>query len=312
MKYLLILLFVSATFLPAHGQQLLHGWNKTYFCYVDIKSNNAFVYTMGRYLDKAGSAPSIISIDTLQQQADGSYTGSKSRITREENEWYLVNTTRKNRQLKLDSVIMPEVAHTQLNHAWYLGRYFAMSTQLNKTFPLHHHSFREGFSSWEALPAATKVMDHEQFPAWADSRLKAISDSISGVQDKYTRVTDYLIKNIREIDYAALKDSFALLPAVYAGESEYYSKVLNTMLVSKPVYFLQLAEDFPQHKDLIFFSAVSNKQARSSMENVTGHDDTKKAFLKAVKNDKRFTYTSIGLATLSAGVLAACLAALIK
>lgn len=312
MKYLFTLLFASATIISAHGQQLFQTGSKVHSFYVDIQSNNATVYTMGHYLDKAGSGPSIIRTDTLQQQTDSAYTGLKSSVIRENNEWYLVNTASKNGRLRLYSFPAPEIAYTQLNKAWYLGHYFAMSEQLNKTFPLNHHSFRDGFFSWNALPVTTKEMNYLQFRTLADNRLKVIADSISHEQDKYTRLTNYLIKNIREIDYAVLKDSIALLPAVYAGESEYYSQVLNAVLISKPAYFLQLAEDFPQQKDFIFFSVVRNKEARSSMESVTGHDNTKKAFLKAVKYEKRFPYTSIGLAALSAGVLAACLVALIK
>lgn len=207
MKYLLSILLILVTVKFAQGQvqaghQLLKGSSKSRLYYVDIKNNEAKVYTMGRYLDVAGSGYSIMRTDTLPQQADGSYAGRQSRIIR-----------------------------------------------------------------------------------------------------KYTRLTNHIIKSIQQIDYAALRDSVAQLPAEYAGKSQYYSKVMNTVVVSQPEYFLRLAEDFPQDRSLIFSSVVDNKQARTTIESVMGHDNTRNAFLKERKEYKSLPYKAIGIATLGAGLL---------
>ena len=145
-------------------------------------------------------------------------------------------------------------------------------------------------------------MDHQQFRGFTDNRLQGLADSITRTQDKYTRLTNHIIENIGQIAYAALKDSLAQLPAEYAGKSQYYSKVINTVIVSQPEYFLRLAEDFPQDRSLIFLAVVDNKQARTRIESVAGHDDTRKAFLKERKEYKSLPYKAIGAAALGAGL----------
>lgn len=308
MKYLLAILLILVTVTFAQGQvqaghQLLKGSSKSRLYYVDVKNNEATVYTMGRYLDVAGKGYSIMKTDTLPQQADGSYTGRQSRIILEENVRYLVNITGKTRKCRLDSISLLPAAYNQLNNAYYLDHYFAMAKQLNKTFPLNHHSFRDAFFIWQAFPTAVKEMDYQAFRGFADNQLQQITDSITHKQDKYTRLTNHIIKSIQQIDYAALRDSVAQLPAEYAGKSQYYSKVMNTVVVSQPEYFLRLAEDFPHDRSLIFSTVADNKQARTTIESVTGHDDTRNAFLKVRREYKSLPYKAIGIAALGAGLL---------
>lgn len=305
MKRLIATILAFAHYPAVWGQtQLLQTNSKSHLYYVDLSEAEGRVYTMGSYLDVAGRGYSIAGTDTLFKQPDGSYTGRNSRIIREKDELYLVSTSRKTRKYRLNAVRDPNLANNNLNNAYYLGRYFAMSKELNNAYPLNHHTFRGGYYTWEALLKEEKEMSYLPFREWADKRLKEIKDSTSAAQDKYTRLTNHITQNIRQMDYAALKDSLSQLPAEYAGKSRYYGTVIDTVAVQQPEYFFRLAEDFPQHRSLIFWSGVHTKRAHAGLESVEGHDEMKKTFFKERKFNKAFPFYALGSAALGAGLLA--------
>ncbi|RFS21865.1 hypothetical protein DVR12_14530 [Chitinophaga silvatica] len=299
----ILTLFTGLSAYPQNysNHRLLQSKNQSQLYYVDIENNEAKVYPTIRSIDVKKGV--LMTTDTLQQQADGSFTGRRFRIMHENNELFLVNLLGKIQKHRLDSVTEPKVAYNKLNRAYYLNHYSAMSERLNNAFPLNHINFREAYYTWETIPTELKEMEYRQFRTFTDNRLKEIEDSSSTVHDKYTRVTNHIIENIRQLDYTALKDSIAQLPVVYPNESKYYGNVINALVVSQPEYFLRLAEDQPENQSLMFFYATDNKQARASIDSVTGHEKIRKAFIKEQRSKKLFPYTSVGIAALGAGLL---------
>lgn len=284
------------------GRQFLQTNSKSYPYYVDLKGEEGKVYAIGGRIDVAGRGYTIWKTDTLQRQPDGSYTGRHFRIIREKDELYLVSTFRKTRKSLLDAVKDSNLANNHLNNGYYLDHYIALSEELNKTYPLNHFTFRGAYFTWKALPEKEKEMDYLQFRAFADEKLTYIKDTTIAAQEKYIRLKNYIVQNIHSINYTALKDSLALLPAKYAGESRYYGMVIDTVAMRQPEYFFRLAEDLPEHRSLLLSCAVYNKQAHPGLESVEGHDEMKKVFFKERKSNRLAPFQGIGAAAIGAGL----------
>jgi hypothetical protein len=297
MRYICAAILLSLNCLPAlaqdgAGRTFLQTGSKTHLYYVDMDDSAAIVYDMGKYLDKAGTGYSIKKTDTLSRQPDGSYSGYTSKIIRENNRLYLVRVDRKDRKFGIDTVPFSTVFHTNLNNAYYLDSYFRMSRDLNNAYPLYHHSFRNGFHAWKELP--NKELDYVQFREFVIRHIRNIRDSISQVQVSRTALANYIIKNMGTLEYNALKDSLAKLPPEYAGQSRYYSAVINAAATQRPEYFFRLAEDFPASRSLVFSSVENNKEVFGRMKTVQGHDEIKKELFKERKFEKSMPYLAIG------------------
>ena len=282
MKQIIIIILLFSNLL-ALGQEdankyLLQAGNKFAVYFVDLNNNDARVYDMGKYLDKAGTGYSIAATDTLLRQADGSFSGKRSKIFTENSKLFLTTEFRKSKKYRLDTVKNLGIANTQLNNAYYLDHYFEMSRELNRKYPLSDHSFRNGFFSWKQMP--NKDIDHLKFREAADQRLKEIKDSISGEQDSYVAITNFIIQDIKILDYNSLKDSLVKLPADYRDVRGYYGTVINVVAKQRPEYFFKLAEDFPNNRNLIFFAVKRDKETIAALKAVEGHAETKEAFFK--------------------------------
>lgn len=278
---ILLLNYLFASGQDNGGKHLFQTNSKTHLYYVDLSNTDGKVYTMGGYLDKAGEGYSLRSTDTLFRQTDGTYTGNNIQIATESNKLYLVTESKKTKKFLLETVESLNAANHNLNNAYYLDHYFKMSDELNKMYPLNHHSFRNGFYAWEALP--NKDIDYLQFRDFANKRLKEIQDSISKIQDSYVALSNYIIQNIKTLHYDVLRDSLTKLPAEYKSLSWYYGTVINEVARQRPEYFFKLAEDFPANRHLIFFAPENNKDVIAGLRAVEGHDEIKKAFFKGKK-----------------------------
>jgi hypothetical protein len=298
---LLLLNCFSALAQEGGGRTLLQTNSKMHLYYVELGNFAATVYTMGSHLDKAGTGYSIRKTDTLTRQPDGSYAGSTSRITRENNRLYLVTELKKTKKHSIDTVTSLAVFNNNLNNAYYLDSYFRMSRELNKAYPLYSHSFRDGYRTWKDIQ--NKELDYLQFREFADDHIKNIRDSISRLQEKHTALTNYLIQNISTLEYNTLKDSLAKLPPEYAYQSSYYRTVMNAAATQKPEYFFRLAEEFPAHRRLIFSSVENDKEVLSRMKAVEGHDKIKKEFFRERKFEKSIPYKVIGAYAALAGLI---------
>jgi hypothetical protein len=256
MKHCIVTMLLFVHYQFACGQtdtsrQFLQTNSKSNLYYVDLKDADLKVYAMGRYYDVAGQGYAIVKTDTLQKQPDGSYGGRYYRIIDEKDGLYLVNTLRKNSKSRLDTASASNLVNKNLNNAYYLDQYLDMSRKLNAAYPLNRFDFRQGFYTWKAMAEQAKEMDYQQFREIADKRFKEINDSTSIVQDKNTRLANYINKNIHSIDYTTLKDSLSQLPAEYVSNSSYYKTVIDTIALRQPEYFFRLAEDLPEDRKVI-------------------------------------------------------------
>lgn len=257
---------------------------------------------MGHYLDKAGSGYSIAATDTVLKNEDGSYSGNETKLARQNNKLYLITNHKKISKFLLDTVKNPDIAFQNLNNAYYLDHYFKMCEEINQLYPLNHNSFRTGFSMWKILQ--NKSIDHLAFRDFADKHLKEIKDSIIQVQDRYVRLTNYIMANLKTLDYSFLKDSLTKLPAEYKYSSWYYGSVINEIAKQRPEDFFQLAEDFPNNQNLIFGSVEDNKQVIRGLKATEGHSAIKKAFFKDRRFGKTMPYKIIGTYAIVGGLIA--------
>lgn len=268
---------------------------------MDVTNSFATVYKIGNYFDKAGTGYIVEQTDTLSRQIDGAYLGKQTKIIFEGNRCYLLTQSKKAKRVPLDTVKSLNVVNNKLNNAYYLERYFRMSDELNKSYSLNHHTFRNGFYTWEKLQ--NKEIDYLQFREFATFRLKQIKDSISKVQDRHTAVTNFLVRNVQTMDYNILKDSLMKLPAQYKNSSWYYGTVINEVAMKRPEYFFRIAEDFPNNRSLIFNAVYDNKEAILVLKEVEGYDEIKKKFFKDIRFGKTLPYRIFGTYAVIGGLL---------
>lgn len=251
--------------------------NKLRLYYVDTRQEFVYVYEMGGYFDKAGSGYAISWTDTLTKQSNGQLTGRKSRLAIENGRYNLFVNGGKGKQKKylLSTVHDMAEANKDLNNAYYLGNYFAVARALNEAYKLHHHSFRNGYYTWDSLP--NKEMDYVQFRAFADQKLQQVVDSVSTVQDRYVATTNYIIGNLSTINYDRLKDSIQTLPIDYMPNNAYHGTAVIAIAKQKPEYFFRLAKDFPGWHTLMYYAVDRDKEAMASLKAMEGYADIKKA-----------------------------------
>ena len=297
----LLLSFCCITAWGQGAERFFQTRSKTHFYYVEVNDTMATIYKMGRYLDKAGTGYSIRQTDTLTRNSEGRYTGKELSIAGEDGKRYLATEGKKVKRLLLDGVTHSNTVHQHLNNAYFLDRYFEMSEDLHKTYPLYHHSFRNGFRVWEDLQ--NKETDHLLFRSFANQRLNALKDSIRQQQEGYVLLTSHLIGHINSMDYPALKDSLSKLPAAYGQASAYYATVLNEVAKQRPDHFFRLAEDLPDQRALIFGAVADSKEVVQGLKAVKGHDAVKKAFFKDRKFGKTIPYKIIGAYVFLAGLI---------
>jgi hypothetical protein len=226
--------------------------------YADKHENFIVVFDMGKYLDKAGVGSSIRKTDTLVLQSDNSYKGKEFKIETISNQLYVTSLTeKKSKKYELNIVESKKIAYQDLNNAYHLDNYFAMSERLNKKYDLNHYSFRNGFYSWENT--TNKEINYIDFRKIADSEMQNIQDSISKRQDQLVAQTKYLIDNIDKLTYTEFKDSIRKIPAEFAYQSSYYKTVVSKISKSKQDYVISLYKDFPENRTLIGFAVEKDK-----------------------------------------------------
>lgn len=307
MKHLILAILILAHCPAIFGQvQLLQTNSKSRPYYVALNGPEGIVYPIMGFHDLGASGYYMGKIDTLQKQPDGSYAGGHSRIVREDDKLYLINRSGKKGKFRLSDVQDTLLANEKMNNAYYQRQFAIMSREINEAYPLSNHSFRDAFSTWKGLKE--KQMHHRQFSVWADKRIKEIKDSISASGDQYTRMTNYITQNIRGIEYTALKDSLVQLRANYTG---YFGAVMDTIAMQQPEYFFRLAEDLPDYRSLIFSSGIYSRRVYTAVKDVKGHDKIKQEFLKERKENRKMTFSSLGIVLVELGLITWGLIALI-
>ncbi len=283
---------IAGTFFQTNHKANLH--------YVVLHKSVAYVYQMGYYLDKAGTGYAIKNTDTLTMQSNLQYAGQTAKLINENDKFYLLTGVTKVKRFLLKPVPKDVNVIRNLNNAFYLDSYFRMSDSLNKAYPLYHHTFRNGYYSWEEL--ANKEMNHFEFRMFTIDRLKKLQDSISYVQGRNIALTNYILGNVKTLDYNTIKDSLVKLPAEYRSSSSYYAIIVNEVARAKPGDFFKLSEDFPQNKAMIFAS-VDDEVVIKGLKAVEGHEEVKKEFFKEKRFGKTFPYKIIGMYAVIGGLI---------
>jgi hypothetical protein len=225
--------------------------------YADNRKNFIVVFDMGKYLDKAGIGSSIKKIDTLYLQPGNAYIGKEFKIETVNNRLYIRSLTGKTKGYELGIVENKKLALQDLNNAYFLDSYFAMSHRLNKKYQLNHFDFRNGFYSWEQI--AEKNINYLEFRIIVDNLIKKTEDRVAKQQDQLVSRTKYLIDNVDKLTYTEFKDSISNIPAEFAYQSSYYKTVVSEVSKTKQEYVLALYKDFPENRILIEFAVEKNK-----------------------------------------------------
>lgn len=269
-----------------------------YFFYLSQQEQTMVVYRFLKYLDKAGTGPSLLYADTLAPQPginETLFMGQRVKLSQANSQWQLQFTDgNRNKTLALYPITDTTQVNTTLNHAYWLDHFVAMSKSINDAFPLYHYSFREGFGRWKSLD--NKTMHPPQFSSYADRIIKGIQDSIVTIQTRYATTTDYITGHIATMDYTALKDSLLQLPDSVYYLGSYFTKVINTIVQYRPELYFQLAQELPNKQSNIF-DAVQEKTLIKTLKAYPTDLPAKKAFLKRKKSDRRFFLSSLAAGT---------------
>jgi hypothetical protein len=301
MRNLIIILFSLLT-IQLFGQTspFYKTIGKKNFHYVEIIDDKAIVYKMGRYLDKAGTGAAITFRDTLYKNNQQEYKGTNYSIIKAEEHFKLQNDKIKTLQIEPENNI--DKVNTELNNAYYLKSYFDLSDKLNKEFPLYHYTFRNGYYAWNKN--TYKTINHKQFVEQTDIEIKLIYDSIRIKQANFTKTTEFITSNVKQINYSILKDSLKTLPIDYRPQNGYFDKSVYQMTKSNPEYFYKLLQDFPTSKTFIYSAVDQDKELVKQLKQIQGYDDLKKEFLKDYKFGKTMGIKTLATYAVFGGLLA--------
>ncbi|MBP7557246.1 MAG: hypothetical protein KA821_13310 [Chitinophagaceae bacterium] len=265
------------------GIQYLKGKIKGRVYYARLQGNEARLFKMGRYLDKAGTGFSIVSTDTLHQQSDGVFANTKTQMRRDEDVYEVTIEGKKENQLELKPADAEKVK-ADINNGYYLKNYFAMADELNAEFQMQHYSFRGGFWSWDSMNDAHKRQDVDSFRKNTDAYLQQLRDSVGRLHTTYENLTGTLLEKMPTLEYATLLEGLKQLPAEWAGTSHYFSTVIHEVSAKRPEFFFRLAQDLPaSQRSLIFFSASKKKDVRDKLRAVDADAAIKKDFFGSKK-----------------------------
>jgi hypothetical protein len=253
--------------------------------YIHLTDNEAYVYKMGRYWNKALSrepAYSITKIDTLIKQINNDYKGKWATIFQENNTTYLEVKLEKTTKYPIETAKNNAVINKNLNSACIFDGYTKMCRELESTYPLSNPWQNNVFSIWESVDQ--KDQDYIKFRPIAAQIIATVHDSISKTQTGYNSTYNFIRSNLTQIEYTVLKDSLQKLQAEYVGG--YYKQAIIEIARKQPTYYLRLAEDLPKQRSYIFYAVEDDVEIHKGLKAVEGHDSIKKAFFKDVRFNK--------------------------
>ncbi|MCX6317329.1 MAG: hypothetical protein NTW29_08560 [Bacteroidetes bacterium] len=281
--FCLFILFFAPSFLFANNAPVYYQTTKKWgpFCYIRVEKNTAIVFTMGSYLDKAGSGHAIRGTDTLIQTGDQSFSGKMHEVKLAGGKPIITLRTGKKKVYDIVPSENLSTVYLQLNNAYFLDHFFAQCDSLNKKYPLNHFSFRNGFRYWEEMSG--KNTTPEVFQPLADKKLRFVWDSVTQSNEYRLALSNQLIARLPEISYSSLKDSLQLFPFATISNNHYLRNVLRQCSMLQPEYFFRLSEDFKQFRSQIFLTADVEESTISKLKAVPGHEYAKKDFFKQLR-----------------------------
>lgn len=237
----------DVTFFKTTGKRNLH--------YLEFSSDNVKVYKMGSYYDNAGSGSAIILTDTLMFTKKNEFKGKQFTVSKNETHYTLITNNGKKYKTEPENDL--NKLNSALNNAYFLKSHFDLSRKLNRTFPLNHYPFINGYYAWQKQP--NKTISHHKFIEQTDKEIALIYDSISIKQAAFIKTTTFITDNSGQTNYSLLKDSIRTLPIDYRPQSGYFDQSVYHMAKSNPEYFYKLLQDFPKSKTFIYFAVDHDK-----------------------------------------------------
>lgn len=291
MRTVIILILTIQICLQSHGQNTVFykTVKKQGQYYLEISNGIAKVYKMGKYIDKAGSGPAIIKIDTLNKITENEFNGKLFSVIREDGNYVI--KSEKGKKLNTEIINDLKSIYLTLNNAYYLKSYFDLSERINAEFPLYHYTFRNGYYAWNKL--IERNYNHEEFKIKTNNELKLLYDSIFQYQTKLTNTTNFLIKNANQIEYNTIIDSLRILPIEYSSNSWYFGSAVYQISKANPEYFYKILADFPTNKTVIYFAVNKDKLLVEQLKQVPGYENLKREFIKDYKFGRSMPYKII-------------------
>ncbi|MEO8404275.1 MAG: hypothetical protein ABI480_06760 [Chitinophagaceae bacterium] len=282
--------------------------------YIDLNEQSGTVYQLGRWIDPAGSAWSIIHTDTIESATGKGgllFSGKKTAIRKLEGKLYVMSVTHKGRvkMTRIDTIGNTHPVTAKINNAYWWTNFLKMSDSLNARFTSFHYTFRYGFGLWNSFH--NKEIPFREFRIYADNKLKQIRDSIATVHTPYDALTNETVNTISTIDYSLLKENVAKLATDDLSKRGYLFKIINSICINRPELFFKLADDMPDKRQNLFY-AVDGKTSINNLKAVETSSPSKKEFFRQKKIDRRMTIGMIGAAVAGAALLAFSMIVLIK
>jgi hypothetical protein len=293
---------------------MLASTDKNRIFYIELNEQSGIVYQLGRWIDPAGNAYSIINTDTIESATGKGgllFSGKKTAIRKLKDKLYVMSVTHKDRikMTRIDTIGNTHPVTAKINNAYWWTNFLKMNDSLNARFTSFHYSFRNGFGIWNSFD--NKQIPFREFRIYADNKLKQIRDSIATVHTPYDVLTNETVNIISTIDYALLKEKVAKLVIEDASARGYLYKIINSVCINRPELFFKLADDMPDRRQELF-DVVDGKVSINNLKAVETSSPSKKEFLRQKKIDRRMTIGMIGAAVAGAALLAFGMIALIK
>lgn len=302
MKTLLLFSFSLFVYTGVFGQlttsEFYTTTKKKHIHYVAVSQNEVTVYQMGQYYTKAGFYPVILQQKTLKKTSEHSYADTNFTYSVVGEKHALRIGTKKKKELKkIDS----SAVYLQLNEAYYMQSHFNLSRSLRIEFPFSDYGYYNCYETWKKFQS--QDLNPVAFRKEADKEIKNMADSIRKEQESYVRISAFIVSNVNKVDYLQLKDSLALLPQEYREKSAYFTHTIYEIATQNPAYFFRIAEDFPAKRDIVFSSVDNDKKLIEVLKMVEGHEQIKKEFFKAQRDNRLVQLQMLGSCVLSCGLL---------
>lgn len=269
--------------------------------YAKLCEGQAIVYKLGYIMDKAGHGYTLIKMDTLNQENDTVYQGQNQTLKQAAEYALLTIHADKTKEIELDPYISPIKFNTDVNQAYFYKRWTALNQTFYQNYSLNGYSGANQFWAWEKLNQ--KEMELEQFSPYADSLLNHHFDSLSVQQEEYTITYDLLMAEMDHLSYDTLLSGIRKLVAGPDNRSRYFAAIVKAVSQQHPEYYFRLAEDLPEHKTDIFYSADTDKAVIKKLKAVPGHKAVKKEFFGQRRFEKYMVYESIFLTVAFVGLI---------
>lgn len=284
LRFLLVLICLSAA--PAYAQKsklnkFLTASNSQYTFFIDLNDGSGIVFVLEKWIDKSFGGYRLISSDTLQREQASSaylYAGKSAKMQKEGGRPQLIfnGDTSKSEKLKLDTAYIRGDVLSKINNAYWWSGVFKFTEDINKKFPLHDYSFRNGLAIWDGF--RNKETDYNAFKTFADQKIISIRDSVERDQVAHTKITEDIVAHISTMSYETLKAYVQKLPIEY--ETEYFAVVVNAICMNRPEFFFRLADELPMKKQPLFDAVDTNRTTLKKLSDVPINSPSKNEFFR--------------------------------